>query len=129
MALFESNEEATGKVAVKKAAAKKEKKAVLTGVQNSEIAYNVLIEPWVTEKSHAAMAHNKYTFKVTTSATKKEVKKAVAGMYDVTVGSVHMTTVHPKKKNYGRHEGEKSGFKKATVELKEGDKIEFFKAA
>lgn len=129
MALFESKEETTSKPTAKKAATKKVKKAAALPVQNSEIAYNVLMEPWVTEKSHAAMAHNKYTFKVTSAATKKEVSKAVAGMYGVSVESVRMTTVHPKKKNYGRYEGEKSGFKKATVELKEGDKIEFFKAA
>lgn len=109
-------------------AAKKEKKQAVT-TKDSAVAYNVLVEPWITEKSHAAMAQNKYTFKVTTQATKKSVTKAVEGMYGVAVESVRMVTVHPKKKNYGRFVGEKSGFKKATVALKEGDKIEFFKAA
>lgn len=109
-------------------AVKKEKKQALA-TKDAEVAYRVLVEPWITEKSHAEMARNKYTFKVTAVADKKSVAKAVEGMYGVSVESVNMVTVHPKKRNYGRHVGEKSGFKKATVALKEGDKIEFFKTA
>lgn len=128
MALFQQKEEAKSKPKAKKAVAKKEKKAT-PEVRDAAVAYDVLVEPWITEKSHAAIAQNKYTFKVTTKASKKSVTKAVEGIYGVSVESVRMVTVHPKKKNYGRYVGEKSGFKKATVELKKGDKIEFFKTA
>lgn len=133
MAVIEEKKESTPeqaiapkKVTKKVASAKKE---VIVIAENSEIAYRVLSEPWITEKTHAAMADNKYTFKVTTKATKKEVKLAIEGLYKVKVEKVTVVTVLPKKRAYGRHEGTKAGFKKATVTLKKGDKIELFQGA
>jgi len=111
------------KKTVKKAADKKE---VIVAAKNSDIAYRVLTEPWITEKTHRAMSDNKYTFKVIKSATKKQVKLAIEGMYSVKVEGVTVVNIKPKKKAYGRHEGTKAGFKKATVTLKQGDKIELF---
>lgn len=108
-------------------AAKKEAKKQVSQTRNAQVACKVLVEPWITEKSHAQMAQNKYTFKVTTDANKKQVQQAVEGIYGVKVESIRMVNVHPKKKNYGRYVGKKAGFKKATLALKEGDKIEFFK--
>jgi large subunit ribosomal protein L23 len=113
----------TVKKTVKKAADKKE---VIVAAKNSDIAYRVLTEPWITEKTHRAMSDNKYTFKVIKSATKKQVKLAIEGMYSVKVEGVTVVNIKPKKKAYGRHEGTKAGFKKATVTLKQGDKIELF---
>lgn len=129
MALFQENEEkkTVAKKATKKTAVKKEKKAAAP-IKNASVAYKVLVEPWITEKSHTAMALNKYTFKVTRNANKKEVKKAVEGVYGVTVEKIAMVTVRPEKKAYGRYEGTQSGFKKATVTVKAGEKIEFFAA-
>ncbi|EKE25519.1 MAG: hypothetical protein ACD_5C00132G0001 [uncultured bacterium] len=75
------------------------------------------------------MANNKYTFKVTKKATKTQVKRAIEGMYKVKVEKVSVVNVLAKKKAYGRHEGTISGFKKATLTLKKGDKIEFFQGA
>ncbi|KKP97274.1 MAG: 50S ribosomal protein L23 [Candidatus Moranbacteria bacterium GW2011_GWE1_36_7] len=90
------------------------------------IAYKVLIEPWITEKTHKAIADNKYTFKVIADATKKLVKLAIEGMYNVKVEKITVVNIQSKKKAYGRHMGKKAGFKKATVTLKKGDKIELF---
>lgn len=109
---------------VKKAAT--EKKDKIEACEHSDIAYRVLMEPWITEKTHKAIADNKYTFKVIRSATKKQVKLAIEGMYKVKVEKITVVNVKPKKKAYGRHEGTISGFKKATVTLKKGDKIELF---
>jgi large subunit ribosomal protein L23 len=118
-----SEEIATPKKTVKKAVAKKEE---VVSTQHSDIAYKVLIEPWITEKTHAAIADNKYTFKVIRGAVKKQVKLAIEGMYNVKVEKVSVVNIHPKKKAYGRHMGTKMGYKKATVTLKQGDKIELF---
>jgi large subunit ribosomal protein L23 len=122
-----SADKPVAKKAVKKVVA--EKKEKVEAAQHSDIAYRVLSEPWITEKTHKAMADNKYTFKVIRSATKKQVKLAIEGLYSVKVEKVSVVNIKPKKKAYGRHEGTKQGFKKATVTLKEGDKIELFQGA
>lgn len=118
-----ASEKTTVKKVVKKtAAAKKE----VLNTEHSNIAFKVLVEPWITEKTHKAIAENKYTFKVVKNATKKQVKLAIEGMYKVKVEKISVINVLPKKKAYGRHMGKISGFKKATLTLKEGDKIELF---
>ena len=68
-------EEKTIKKVMKKPAAKKAE--VIVAAPNAEIACRVLVEPWITEKTHSAIANGKYTFKVTGDATKKQVKAAV----------------------------------------------------
>lgn len=119
-----SEPKATAKKVVKKAPAAK--KEVIVAAEHSDIAYRVLTEPWITEKTHKAIADNKYTFKVIRSATKKQVKLAIEGLYSVKVEKISVVNIKAKKKAYGRHEGTKAGFKKATVTLKQGDKIELF---
>lgn len=122
-----TKEEAKSKKAsVKKTAAKKQE---VSAFANSREAYRFLLEPWVTEKTHGAMAFGKYAFKVTSDATKKEIAKAIEGMYGVKVVDVHTVTVRAKKRSYGRYEGKKSGFKKAIVSLKKGDSISLFEGA
>ena len=130
MAVIEEKKEivAEPKVVAKKTAKKADAKIVVAA-QHSGIAYKVLVEPWITEKTHAAMANNKYTFKVINGANKRQVKLAIEGIYGVKVENVNVVNILPKKKAYGRHEGTKSGFKKATVTLKQGDKIELFQGA
>ena len=127
-AIEEKKEIATEEKVVSKKATKKssaDKKAVVAA-ENSGIAYKVLVEPWITEKTHSAIANDKYTFKVTKDANKKLVKLAIEGVYGVKVEKISVINVLPKKKAYGRHEGKKAGFKKATVTLKKGDKITLF---
>ncbi|KKQ46039.1 MAG: 50S ribosomal protein L23 [Candidatus Moranbacteria bacterium GW2011_GWC2_37_8] len=135
MAVIEEKKEEVSEVVAKAAPKKASKKAVtkketaIEACEHADIAYKVLVEPWVTEKTHAAMADNKYTFKVTKAATKMQVKRAIEGMYKVKVEKVTVVNVLAKKRAYGRHEGKIAGFKKATLTLKKGDKIEFFQGA
>lgn len=103
---------------------KKEKKVQEQG--NSDFAYRFLIEPWITEKSHQEMEKNKYIFRASKDSNKQSIKKAVEDLYKVKVISVNVVNIHPKKRMYGRTKGFKSGFKKAVVTLKEGDKIQLF---
>lgn len=88
---------------------------------------DVIIEPWITEKGHGAMAENKYIFRVRKEANKKKIKLSIESLYRVKVVNVNVINIPAKKRMYGRHEGKKSGYKKAIVKLKEGDKIELFK--
>ena len=110
---------------------KKEKKVVAEKSKPSfagkaDFASRFLLEPWITEKSHQEMSQNKYVFKVSKDSNKTSIKKSVEDLYKVSVLDVNMVNIHPKKRIYGRTKGFKSGFKKAIVKLKEGDKIELF---
>lgn len=89
-----------------------------------EHAYAVILKPLVTEKSSFQNAINKYVFKVAEDSNKFEIKKAIEKMYKVSVIKVAISRLPSKYRRIGRHEGEKSGYKKAIVTLKEGDKIE-----
>lgn len=136
MALFkkktEDSEKETEKietpvVKAEKKLEKKSKKKEVTEVKLGPVKSDVIIEPWITEKSHESMAENKYIFRVKQDADKKKIKSAIEGLYSVKVIGVNIINIPAKKRMYGRHEGTKSGYKKAIVKLKEGDKIELFK--
>jgi large subunit ribosomal protein L23 len=120
-------EKKSEKKTAKKAAVKKTEAVVI--VDNAEIACNVLIEPWITEKTHGAIADNKYTFKIAGNATKKQVKAAIEGVYKVYVEKIATVNLPAKRKAYGRYLGKKPAIRKATVTLKKGDKIELFRGA
>jgi large subunit ribosomal protein L23 len=125
MAIVETKK--TEKKEEKTAKESKKKKKGLP-VKGSILAYNFLLEPWITEKSHEKSVENKYFFKVTKSANKKNLKKAIEELYQTKVKSINIVNIPPKKKMRGRIEGWKQGFKKAIVTLKEGSKIELFEA-
>lgn len=86
----------------------------------------ILIAPLITEKSLDKTADSVYTFKITKSANKKEVKKAVEEIFKVEVEKVNILNLPAKTRTRGRIRGKKSGFKKAIVQLKKGQKIELF---
>ena len=90
---------------------------------------NILIAPHVTEKAvrnSAREGSRVYTFKVHPSANKQEIAKAVQAVYGVNPVRVNVLKQEGKKVNRrGKGKGEKSGYKKAMVFLKEGETIEF----
>jgi len=90
----------------------------------SDLAYKVLYSPHVTEKATDLTEENKYVFKVWPRSNKIQVKKAVEDTYGVNVEAVNIINVPGKKKRLGRSMGWRKGYKKAIVELKEGQKIE-----
>jgi len=106
---------------------KKPEKKEAVEIKPGAVKEDIILEPWITEKSHDAMAVNKYIFKVVPDANKKNIKSAIESLYNVKVVDVNIINIPAKKRMYGRHTGMKSGFKKAVVKLKEGDKIELFK--
>lgn len=91
------------------------------------VTKDIILEPWITEKSHVHMALNKYIFRVNPAYGKKDLKIAIETMYKVGVNNVNVINIPSKKRVYGRFVGKKSGYKKAVVTLREGDKIELFK--
>jgi large subunit ribosomal protein L23 len=89
----------------------------------------VLIAPVVSEKSYSLIGENKYSFRVHEKAHKTQIRQAVEEVFDVKVESVNVLKVRPKPKRRGLQKGRKPGWKKAIVELREGDRIEIFEGA
>ena len=89
--------------------------------------YDILKAPIITEQSTKLIeGFNKYTFKVAKTANKVEIKKAVEEIFKVDVISVNTVNMKPKKKRVGKYEGYTQAYKKAIVQLAEGQKIDAF---
>jgi len=130
--LFKNSKPAkTKKVVAKKT---EEKPAIevipeVAKVSNSFITpVSSLLHPYVSEKATRLEGMNQYMFKVTRTANKPEVKKAIQNRYKVTVVAVNMINMPSKKRTVGRHVGIKAGFRKAIVTLAEGETINSAKA-
>ncbi len=86
--------------------------------------YDVVKNLIRTEKSTELEAQRKYIFRVATTATKIDVKRAIEEIYKVKVDSVNTGLVPGKLKRVRVRAGYTSAWKKAIVSLKEGQKIE-----
>jgi large subunit ribosomal protein L23 len=89
----------------------------------------ILISPIVSEKSYSQIADRKYTFKVNKNAHKTQIRQAVEQLFDVHVTSVNITRVQQKPKRRGLHKGYRPGYKKAIVQVREGETIPIFEGA
>lgn len=91
----------------------------------------VLIKPIITEKvTYESELYGRYGFIVHKKANKIQIKKAVEDAYNVSVTAVRtMNYPFERKTKYtkkGVVTGKTGGFKKAIVQLKEGDTIDFY---
>ena len=89
----------------------------------------VLIRPVVSEKSYEQIQANQYTFRVHKDAHKTQVRQAVEELFGVKVIAVNVVKVQSKPKRRGAFKGTRPGWKKAIVQLREGDTIEIFEGA
>jgi large subunit ribosomal protein L23 len=89
----------------------------------------VLLAPVVSEKSYELIEQRKYAFRVHPDAHKTQIRQAVEELFDVRVQAVNVIKVQPKPKRRGLIRGQKPGWKKAIVQLREGDTIEIFEGA
>ena len=89
---------------------------------------NIIKRPIITEKSIAQTALGKYTFAVDPSATKGQIREAVKNFFGVDVIGVQTIKVKGTLRKSGKRrvQTKQSDWKKAVVELKEGQKIEYF---
>ena len=90
---------------------------------NDALAYHSVISVHISEKASLFGSLNKYEFKVAKNASKISVRDAIEKLYKVRVVKVNMITMPAKSRQVGRYKGTKSGFRKAIVTLKPGDKI------
>ncbi|MDR1332050.1 MAG: 50S ribosomal protein L23 [Tannerella sp.] len=92
----------------------------------------IIIKPIVTEKLTMITdkKSNRFGFRVSPSANKLEIKKAVETMYNVSVVDVNTMQYAGKRKSRytksGIINGRQVAYKKAIVTLKEGEVIDFF---
>jgi large subunit ribosomal protein L23 len=89
----------------------------------------VLLAPVVSEKSYSLIADRKYSFRVHPKAHKTQVRQAVEELFQVKVERVNISQVKSKPKRRGLHRGTRPGWKKAVVQVREGDTIEIFEGA
>jgi large subunit ribosomal protein L23 len=87
----------------------------------------VIIRPVVSEKSYVLATADKYTFRVHPDAHKTQIKQAVEALFeDVKVLEVRTSKVPSKPKRRGVTAGRTRAWKKAVVQVREGDTIPIF---
>lgn len=92
---------------------------------NNERLYQILKGVVYSEKAQVlGDTLGVQVFKVDTSATKLEIKKAVEQLFGVEVLAVNTLNVKGKSKRFGRTLGRRSDVKKAYVTLKAGQDVQ-----
>jgi large subunit ribosomal protein L23 len=92
---------------------------------------SVLIKPIITEKMTAdSEMYNRYGFFVDPKVNKIQIKEAVEATYGVTVNKVRTMNYGPSRKSRytktGVQHGKTNAYKKAIVDIAEGDTIDFY---
>ena len=93
--------------------------------------FDIILAPHVTEKtmSVGSSDHFQYVFKVKNTATKKEIKAAISHLFKVSVLSVRVVRMKPKRCSSKGRPGIHKGFKKAYITLAEGQQIDLTQKA
>ena len=92
---------------------------------------SILIKPIITEKATTdSELNNRYAFVVNNKANKIEIKGAVEAAYGVSVTKIRTVNVRPDRKTRftktGVITGKTSAYKKAYVQVAEGDTIDLY---
>jgi large subunit ribosomal protein L23 len=95
-----------------------------------ENATAIIKRPILTEKSSNLVdTLNRYVFEVDKDASKYAVKTAVERLFDVKVLDVNTVNYRNQPRRFGRFVSKKvTYYKKAYVQIAEGQKIELFKS-
>lgn len=93
-------------------------------------AYQIILQPLITEKSTILRDKNKYAFVVDRKATKPEIRRAAEKLFDIQGDILKVRTMHvrgkPKGKMLRYQRGRKPHWKKAIITLREGASIQAF---
>jgi large subunit ribosomal protein L23 len=89
-------------------------------------ASQVIIRPVVSEKSFVLAEAGKYTFRVHEKAHKTQIRQAIEELFEVKVIDVRTASVKSKPKRRGQTSGRTRQWKKAIVQVREGDTIPIF---
>ena len=89
----------------------------------------ILLAPIVSEKSYSLIGDRKYTFRVHGDAHKTQIRQAVEQLFEVHVEAVNIIKVQPKPRSAATPRGTRPGWKKAIVQVREGETIPIFEGA
>ena len=87
-------------------------------------AYQVILNPLVTEKATQLSQYNKIVFSVPLSANKIDIKSSIEKIYSVKVLSVNTILLKGKTKRFKGVLGRRNSSKKAIVTLAPGNTID-----
>ena len=92
---------------------------------------SIIIKPIITEKiTKQSEISNRFGFVVDKKANKVQIKKAVEATYGVTIVAVNTINVRPdrstKYTKSGLISGKTNAYKKAIVQVQEGETIDFY---
>jgi large subunit ribosomal protein L23 len=92
---------------------------------------SIIVKPIITEKiTKDGEIFNRFGFVVEKKANKVQIKKAVEATYGVSVVSVNTMNVRPdrttKYTKSGLISGKTNAYKKAIVQVQEGETIDFY---
>lgn len=92
---------------------------------------SIIIKPIITEKvTKEGETFNRFGFMVNKKANKVEIKKAVEAAYGVSVVAINTMNVRPdrttKYTKSGLISGKTNAYKKAIVQVSEGETIDFY---
>ena len=91
---------------------------------NNERLYQILLGPVYSEKAQRLGDKlGVQVFKVSPTATKLEIKKAVEKLFGVEVEAVNTVNTKGKTKRFGRSVGRRDNIRKAYVTLKPGQEL------
>ncbi len=111
--------------------ARAKKKAVESSIKSkaSITDFDVIIRPIITEKTMDLMQNqNKVTIEVPKTANKTQIKLAFQKVFGVAVTGVNIINVaRTNTSRGGRYKGYIPGYKKAVVQVKEGEALDLFK--
>ena len=91
---------------------------------NPERKFDVILAPWITEKSTEGSERNQFTFKVSRDSTKLEIKSGIEELFGVKVTKVNTINMRGKVKRFKGRLGRRAAYKKAIVTIAEGQSID-----
>ena len=86
--------------------------------------YDKILFPLVTEKSTNLSEQNKISFKVPSSANKKNLKTNIEKIFKVNVTKINIINKKSRIKTTNRGSKKIAGYKKAIVTIKKGQNID-----
>ncbi len=92
--------------------------------------HDVIRRPMVTEKSTSLReSENQVVFEVDRKANKQEIREAVERLFGVKVERVNTMQMPGKARRFGRVIGRRGAWKRAVVQLAEGQQIDFYETS
>ena len=87
--------------------------------------YEIIKQPVVTEKTTKMSENNQFVFKVESTSSKENIKKAVEKLFKVKIKSINTIKIKGKTKIFKGTKGRRSDYKKAVVTLKSGETLDY----